>query len=230
MESMKRRFCIISGITLVTVVLAACGRGQKQPATRGSNGQVTQATSSTPSSKMPGVDMPSTGSATPPTDSSAMAVGTTRDVEFTANNPGDWAFHCHKTHHVMNQMGHDLPNLLGVDTKGIGEKIHAIAPDTMLMGNTGMGDMSEMQGSMPIPRNSIPMQGGVGPYGTIDMGGMFTIIKIREGLTGYEDPGWYDAPPHTTAWKAPQISLRQPATPEPAGVGWRSETASGRSR
>jgi Multicopper oxidase len=33
-------------------------------------------------------------------------VGSIRTVEFIANNPADWAIHCHMTHHVMNQMGH----------------------------------------------------------------------------------------------------------------------------
>ena len=42
-------------------------------------------------------------------------VGSTRTVEFIANNPGDWAMHCHMTHHVMNQMGHGLPNIVGID-------------------------------------------------------------------------------------------------------------------
>jgi FtsP/CotA-like multicopper oxidase with cupredoxin domain len=37
-------------------------------------------------------------------------VGATRDVEFIADAPGDWAFHCHKSHHTMNPMGHDIPN------------------------------------------------------------------------------------------------------------------------
>jgi FtsP/CotA-like multicopper oxidase with cupredoxin domain len=36
-------------------------------------------------------------------------VGTTRDVVFVADNPGDWAFHCHKTHHTMNAMAHKNP-------------------------------------------------------------------------------------------------------------------------
>src|SRR5438128_9536310 len=37
--------------------------------------------------------------------------GATRDIELGADNPGDWALHCHKNHHAMNQMAHDLPNL-----------------------------------------------------------------------------------------------------------------------
>jgi hypothetical protein len=31
-------------------------------------------------------------------------VAQARDVEFIANNPGDWHFHCHLPHHMMNQM------------------------------------------------------------------------------------------------------------------------------
>jgi FtsP/CotA-like multicopper oxidase with cupredoxin domain len=41
-------------------------------------------------------------------------VGSTRDVELIADAPGDWAMHCHMTHHVMNQMGHGIPNMIGV--------------------------------------------------------------------------------------------------------------------
>ena len=44
-------------------------------------------------------------------------VGSTRTVEFIANNPGDWAFHCHMLHHTMNQMGHGLPNIIGINPK-----------------------------------------------------------------------------------------------------------------
>ncbi len=35
-------------------------------------------------------------------------------LDVTADNPGDWAFHCHKTHHAMNSMGHDMRNMIGV--------------------------------------------------------------------------------------------------------------------
>ena len=32
---------------------------------------------------------------------------------------GDWAFHCHKSHHTMNAMGHDVKTYIGVDQKDI---------------------------------------------------------------------------------------------------------------
>ncbi len=135
-----------------------------------------------------------------PENSVNVPVGATRDIEFYADNPGDWAFHCHKTHHTMNQMGHGLPNLLGVDTSGAEARANAVIPNTMVMGSTGMGDMAEMLGMMPVPRNSVPMRGGQGPFGQIDMGGMFTIIKIREELPANgADPGWYDNPRGTVA-------------------------------
>ena len=34
--------------------------------------------------------------------------GTTRDVEFVANNPGVWRMHCHKLHHIINAHA-DIP-------------------------------------------------------------------------------------------------------------------------
>lgn len=35
-----------------------------------------------------------------------IAVGQMRAIEFVATDLGDWAFHCHKSHHTMNAMGH----------------------------------------------------------------------------------------------------------------------------
>jgi FtsP/CotA-like multicopper oxidase with cupredoxin domain len=123
--------------------------------------------------------------------------GTTRDVEFVANNPGDWAFHCHKSHHTMNAMSHDLPNMIGVKQGKVEEKVKALLPGYMAMGEHGMGDMMEMG----HPKNTLPMMTGQGPKGPIQMGGMFTLLKVRDGLTSYEDPGWYEPPAGTSARK-----------------------------
>ena len=149
-----------------------------------------------------------------PENSVNVPVGTTRDIEWTAHNPGDWAFHCHKTHHVMNQMGHDLPNLLGVHTGDLPARANELVPGTMVMGETGMGAMAEHQ--MEVPRNSVPMRGGVGPFGPIDMGGMFTIIKVRDEFQEGVDPGWYIGPPGTVAWKVPSMSVAPAPAPAAA--------------
>lgn len=127
-------------------------------------------------------------------------VGATRDIEFVADNPGDWAFHCHKSHHTMNAMGHDLPNLLGVNQEGVEDKIRELLPGYMAMGEKGMAEHAEHAEYMPGPKNTLPMMMGKGPFGNIEMGGMFTVIKIRDELKSYdEDPGWYRHPPGTIA-------------------------------
>jgi FtsP/CotA-like multicopper oxidase with cupredoxin domain len=124
-------------------------------------------------------------------------VGSTRDIEFVAAAAGDWAFHCHMTHHVMNQMGHGLPNMMGVPPGAIDPHVQKLLPEYMTMGDTGMGAMADMR--MRGPKNSIAMLGAKGPFATIDMGGMFTIIKIRDDLATYDDPGWYEHPAGTVA-------------------------------
>jgi manganese oxidase len=136
-----------------------------------------------------------------------VAVGTTRSVEFIADNPGDWAMHCHMTHHTMNQMGHAAPNLIGVRPGDPNKRVKRLLPGYMTMGESGMADMGEM--GMPVPRNSIPMVGAPGKHGYIDMGGMFTIVKVRENLTSYDDPGWYENPPGTLATLASNDEMQR---------------------
>jgi FtsP/CotA-like multicopper oxidase with cupredoxin domain len=130
-----------------------------------------------------------------------VAVGQMRAIEFTANEPGDWAFHCHKSHHTMNAMGHNVPTMIGVDHRGIAQKIMNLVPDYMVMGERGMADMGEME--MPLPDNTLPMMTGAGPFGPLEMGGMFTVVKVREGLakTDYSDPGWFKHPQGKVAYE-----------------------------
>jgi FtsP/CotA-like multicopper oxidase with cupredoxin domain len=130
-----------------------------------------------------------------------MPIGALRAIEFVADAPGDWAFHCHKSHHVMNAMGHDVPTMIGVDQRGVAEKINKLVPDYMVMGESGMAEMGAME--MPLPDNTLPMMGGQGPFGPMEMGGMFTVVKIREGLArdDYKDPGWHRHPKGTVAYE-----------------------------
>lgn len=53
------------------------------------------------------------------------------------------------------------------------------------------------------------MVGGPGPFDYSPMGGMFTVLKIREGITSYEDPGWYKHPEGTVAALASGDDLRR---------------------
>jgi hypothetical protein len=130
-----------------------------------------------------------------------IAVGQMRAVEFEATEPGDWSFHCHKSHHTMNAMGHQVPTMIGVDHRGVVQKINKLVPDYMVMGERGMADMGEME--MPLPENTLPMMSGQGPFGGVEMGGMFTVVKVRKDLKpgDYKDPGWYRHPAGTMAWE-----------------------------
>lgn len=137
-----------------------------------------------------------------------MPTGSTRTVEFTALEPGDWVMHCHMLHHVMTQMGHRFGNLIGIDKTGLDARIRKLIPGYMVMGETGMGDMGDM--GMAVPPNSLPMIGGPGKYDYITMGGMFTMIKVRESLPADgSDPGWFDCPPGTLATNATPEDLRR---------------------
>lgn len=136
-------------------------------------------------------------------------VGTTRSIEFVANEAGDWALHCHMTHHTMNQMGHGLPNLIGVNRGDLDAKIKKILPDYMTMGETGMGGHAEHMQHKSLPKNSVPMLGAPGQFSYIDMGGMFTILKVREGITSYNDPGWYKNPEGSVATSATSTEIER---------------------
>ncbi len=55
------------------------------------------------------------------------------------------------------------------------------------------------------------------------MGGMFTILKVRDNLTSYDDPGWYPHPPGTLASAATPADLTRdgiqiPPRPGPANT------------
>ena len=127
-----------------------------------------------------------------------VAVGQMRVIEFDAL-AGDWAIHCHKSHHTMNAMGHGVPTMIGVDQTDVARKISRLVPDYMVMGDKGMDDMGNME--MPLPDNTLPMMTGTGPFGPVGMGGMFSVVKVRDGLQpgNYKDPGPYKHPAGTLA-------------------------------
>lgn len=128
--------------------------------------------------------------------------GTTRTVEFVADAPGDWALHCHKSHHAMNAMEHDIPNVITVDQGELQRRLDALVPGSMAMGQTGMAEHARHGEHMKNLPNTLPMMTGQGPFGGIEMGGMFTVVKIRERLASYDvDPGWYSYPSGSVAAK-----------------------------
>lgn len=136
------------------------------------------------------------------------AVGQTRTIEFVADALGDWPLHCHMSHHVMTQMGHQFGNVTGINTDGLNEKMRKLVPGYMTMGADGMGDMGDM--GMPVPKNSLPMVGAQGQFDYITMGGMFTLLKVRDEVPADNaDPGWYKNPSGTVSEVAPDADLKR---------------------
>jgi FtsP/CotA-like multicopper oxidase with cupredoxin domain len=145
-----------------------------------------------------------------------VAVGQMRQLEFVADEEGDWAVHCHKSHHTMNAMGHGVPTMIGVDHSGVARQITRLIPDYMVMGERGMKDMTEM--AMPLPDNTVPMMAGEGPFGALGMGGMFSVLKVRrdQARGDYRDPGHYRHPPGSVAREFTGLLAEPARAPAPA--------------
>src|SRR5215204_3195724 len=114
-----------------------------------------------------------------------VAVGQMRAIEFVAEAEGDWAFHCHKSHHTMGPMGHEVANMVGVRQGAATKRVSKLLPGYMYMpmGEAGMAEMQDMAAhGMTPPENTLPMMTGEGPFGPIEMGGMFTVVKVRRDV------------------------------------------------
>lgn len=91
-----------------------------------------------------------------------------------------------------------------------------------------MADMAEME--MPLPDNTIPMMTGQGPFGSVEMGGMFSVLKVRgdQKRGDYSDPGWFQHPPGTVAQEWTSAAPAATRSSEAGGVAM-PQTASARS-
>jgi hypothetical protein len=126
----------------------------------------------------------------------------------------------------MNAMGHDVRTYIGVDQREIARRIsRLLGGGYHAMGSRGMAEMGEME--MAMPDNTLPMMTGFGQFGAMEMGGMFTVVKVREGLPAddYKDPGWYRHPRGTVAFE--HAGPTAPAAQPPPAPAQRSDRAPG---
>jgi hypothetical protein len=89
-----------------------------------------------------------------PSNNVLVAVAQVREVEFIANNPGDWLIHCHMFHHMMNHMtamvgpmahmghggmpaGNDMAAGMGMNMRG-----PALSPENGPSLGRGMGELT----------------------------------------------------------------------------------------
>jgi manganese oxidase len=117
---------------------------------------------------------------------------------------------------------HDIRNFIGVSRNDLAKAVGKLASDAMVMGSSGMA-MGNME--MPAPDNTLPMMTGNGQFGPIEMGGMFTAMKIRKAMArdDYSDPGPYKFPQGTVAYEVNSPSQEaarreQPATAKPRAM------------
>ena len=121
----------------------------------------------------------------------------------------------------MNAMGHNVPTMIGVDHRSVVKKITQLIPEYMVMGERGMADMGEM--TMEIPDNTAPMMTGEGPFGGVEMGGMFSVLKVRKDQKpgDYSNPGWYKHPEGTVATEVAGL-VAEPRRQEPMQMNSRN--------
>ncbi len=146
-----------------------------------------------------------------PSNNVLVGVAQARDVEFIANNPGDWMIHCHMFHHMMNHMtsmvgsmtshtgmgmpaGGDMSNSLGMITRG-----PALAKEHGPHMGRGMGEQTggdrstrngPLTGGNPDPRFRVPGY----PQDMMDMMGMYSpehIAKFNKLQTRGMRREWY---------------------------------------
>jgi FtsP/CotA-like multicopper oxidase with cupredoxin domain len=81
-----------------------------------------------------------------PSNNVLVAVAQAREVEFIANNPGDWVLHCHMFHHMMNHM-----------TVMVGPMGHAVRG--MPAGNSAQAGMGMIQSGPALSKENGPSLG-----------------------------------------------------------------------
>ena len=115
-----------------------------------------------------------------------VGVAQARNVEFVANNPGDWMLHCHLPHHMMNQMSSQAGSM----TRRASSMGNMQIPAGADM-NTGMGMLTGTPGA-PLGEDYGPSLGrGMGFGSTVDnatTNGPLSAEMSRSAMAGMTGP------------------------------------------
>ena len=120
-----------------------------------------------------------------PTNTALVGVAQAKDIEFDAVYPGDWMFHCHLPHHMMNQM------------------VSMVGPMTHL--GSGMHSGLGMEEGMGIIRDAQALSEELGPsmgrsIGLPNRERETTHLVGREGTSQHQHPGSQQA---QDPWRVP---------------------------
>jgi FtsP/CotA-like multicopper oxidase with cupredoxin domain len=145
-----------------------------------------------------------------PSNNVLVAVAQVREVEFIANNPGDWLIHCHMFHHMMNHMtamvgpmvhmgggrmpaGNDMAAGMGMNMRG-----PALTPENGPSLGRGTGELTGGEravGTGPRDRRDDPRSKVPGyPQDMMDMHGMLSeadLKKINKPQTRGMRSNWF---------------------------------------
>lgn len=110
-----------------------------------------------------------------------VGVAQARDIEFVANNPGDWMLHCHLPHHMMNHMAPVAGPMSRMHHAGMaqgGMAMEGIAHDANQV--PGFPQDAYMEGPMMAMQEveKRPYNYGLRPGWSGYMQGMMTLLRV----------------------------------------------------
>lgn len=103
-----------------------------------------------------------------------VGVAQAREIEFIANNPGDWVFHCHMFHHMMNHMVSGVGPGSRTMAKAGGEDPRFKIP--AFPQGTGMMAMPTAAEAAKIRTN--PRTRGMRANWFMGVHGLFTVVRV----------------------------------------------------
>ncbi|MBX9879966.1 MAG: copper oxidase [Candidatus Obscuribacterales bacterium] len=127
-----------------------------------------------------------------PRNTTLVGVAMVQDFEFIANNPGDWIFHCHMVHHMMNHMvrqvgprirpGNTLSALMSNPDR-IPEPVDILSEKAMRspgypQGMQGMMLSKEMDAQAMAKINNKRETKGMRPGWAMGVEGLMTVLRV----------------------------------------------------
>lgn len=113
-----------------------------------------------------------------------VGVGQSRDVEFIANNPGDWMLHCHIPHHMMNQMVPMVgPHRIKLDDTSTAPRVNEHSDHGYHVPGypQDMMDGPDMWDEFQLELLNVPQTRGLMPHWHRGLMGMMTIVRVLPG-------------------------------------------------
>ncbi len=124
-----------------------------------------------------------------PSNNVVVGVAQSRDVEFIANNPGDWVLHCHMFHHMMNHMVTQVGPIIRQKKEDPGFRVPGYPQIMKGMSEMKMEDMDKEASTGHASRAHMNMNGTSDYRMTMTMEEMRKLTSRRE--THGMREGWY---------------------------------------